>query len=174
MNQTALPETADDATFPEPDHDHGACVDDALARADEICAERGARLTALRRSVLEIVWDSHAPIGAYEILERLQTARRADTDEPARAAPPTVYRALDFLLEHGLAHRIESLNAYVGCSRPEAGHAGRFLICRTCGTAAEIDDGDLEQALAATAERHGFKMHRATLEVAGLCPSCVD
>ena len=110
MNHGTTLDAEEVPVFPEPDHDHDACVSDALTRADEICAERGARLTALRRAVLEIVWASHAPIGAYEILDRLQTARRADNDEPARAAPPTVYRALDFLLEHGLAHRIESLN----------------------------------------------------------------
>src|SRR5262249_40395465 len=89
-------------------HDHRHCIDDALSRAETVCAERGARMTPLRRRVLELVWDSHAPIGAYAIMDLLRAA-----DDRA-AAPPTVYRALEFLLDQGLVHKIESLNAFVG------------------------------------------------------------
>src|SRR5918999_799750 len=103
-------------------HDHLSCIGDALDRAAVLCDQRGARLTPLRRRVLELVWRGHEPVGAYDLLAQM-----------GRAAPPTVYRALDFLIEQGLVHRIESLNAYVGCDRPEAAHASQFLICTDCG-----------------------------------------
>ena len=93
------------------DHDHTKCISEAVAIAREICAKHGERFTELRGRVLELVWDSHRPIGAYAILERLKSDGRS-------AAPPTVYRALDFLMGVGLVHRIESLNAYVGCAHP--------------------------------------------------------
>lgn len=153
--------------FPKAGHDHGACVETALAKAAEICERRQLRLTPLRRRVLEIVWSSHKPIGAYDILGVL-------ADERGSAAPPTVYRALDFLLENGLVHRIESLNAFVGCTKPEHDHAWQFLICRACGQATEISDAELEKAITRAAERDGFTIQRRTIELAGLCASCRD
>ena len=96
-------------------HDHGHCLANALQYATAVCTERGARLTPVRQRVLEIIWQSHRPLGAYAILEVLS----AEGHSPA---PPTVYRALEFLLTHGLVHRLSSLNAFVGCTRP--GHPG--------------------------------------------------
>lgn len=155
-------------------HDHDACVDDALAAAEAVCTARGVRLTPLRRRVLELVWESHKPVGAYAILEALQADRRADaeTDSRGPVAPPTVYRALDFLLENGLVHRIEMLNAYIGCCRPEARHSGQFLLCGGCGTAAELASDTLLAAIDEEAERRGFAVRRVTVEVDGLCPEC--
>ena len=147
-------------------HDHEHCVADALLRADAVCAARGARRTPLRRRVLEIVWDSHRPIGAYAILDILAASSEG------RVAPPTIYRALEFLLEHRLVHRVESLNAYLGCPDPESRHGPQFLICRTCGNTAELHDGAVAQALASDAERLGFAVDRLTVEASGLCPSC--
>ena len=95
------------------EHDHRVCVKDALEQATAICAKRGARLTPIRRRVLELIWASHKPSGAYDILEALSQESRGK-----RIAPPTVYRALDFLLEQGLIHRLESLNAFIGCPHP--------------------------------------------------------
>ena len=89
-------------------HDHRKCVSEAMAVADELCAKRGARMTELRRRVLNLIWDSHAPVGAYAIMDMLKREGR-------NAMPPTVYRALDFLQEQGLIHRIASLNAFIGC-----------------------------------------------------------
>lgn len=150
---------------PTDDHDHASCIEDALAEAVAICAERGARLTDLRRRVLELVWTSHEPVGAYDILSRLGGDGR-------KAAPPTVYRALDFLLEQGLVHRIESLNAFVGCASPKAPHSGQFLLCTGCGTATEIADPGIQTALGAAAKRIGFRPGHVTIEVKGLCRHC--
>jgi Fur family zinc uptake transcriptional regulator len=162
-------------------HDHSACVDDALAAADALCAARGVRLTPLRRRVLELVWRSHKPVGAYAVLEALQADRRDAGPDAADAggtaprgpvAPPTIYRALDFLLENGLIHRIEMLNAYIGCNRPEARHSGQFLLCGGCGTAAELASDALLTAIDAEAGRRGFAVRRVMVEVDGLCPDC--
>ena len=146
-------------------HDHDACQDDAIARAEALCRERGARLTNLRRRVLELVWERHRPMGAYDILEILRAERGG-------AAPPTVYRALEFLLAHGLVHRIESLNAYVGCSGPDEKHGAQFLICRRCGDVAELSDRAIDKAIDASAAKTGFAVDRATIEIEGLCPHC--
>ena len=146
-------------------HDHADCVARALERAERLCAKHGARLTKLRRRVLELVWASHAPMGAYEILRRLSHERHG-------AAPPTVYRALDFLLEQGLIHRIESLNAFVGCPEPGPPHSGQFMICDGCGEAAEMADSRIQNAIARGAHGRGFLVKRTTVELQGLCPAC--
>lgn len=146
-------------------HAHGQCVADALAAAERTCAARGQRLTALRRRVLELVWVNHEPIKAYDILARLR-------DERARAAPPTVYRALEFLRGEGLVHRIESLNAFVGCGAPAQAHRGQFLICSQCGTVAELDDGELSAVIVDRAARMGFQVERETIEIVGRCMHC--
>jgi Fur family zinc uptake transcriptional regulator len=148
-----------------PAHDHRLCVADALSVADRVCAQRSIRFTDLRRRVFELVWASHKPVGAYAILEILRT-------EGLGSAPPTVYRALDFLLEHELVHRIESLNAFVGCAHPGESHRGFFLICTTCGNAEELDDERLDATIAHAAKARGFAPRHTTLEVAGTCASC--
>lgn len=158
-------------------HDHRSCVNDALAAAETVCAERGVRLTPMRRRVLELVWDNHKPVGAYAVLEELQADRRdTDSDDATRGpvAPPTVYRALDFLLENGLVHRIEMLNAYIGCCQPEARHSGQFLLCSECGMAAELASDALLETIDDEASRRGFSVRRITVEVDGVCPDCRD
>lgn len=146
-------------------HDHRRCVSAALRKADASCGASGKRLTPLRRRVLELVWGSHTPVKAYDLLAALGKERN-------QAAPPTVYRALDFLLEAGLVHRIASLNAFVGCGEPGLGHSGQFLICTACGTVAELDEPALTRSIAASAERLGFEVRRETIEIAGLCADC--
>jgi Fur family zinc uptake transcriptional regulator len=141
-----------------------------LARAASVCAARGARLTELRRDVLGLILEAEAPTGAYDLLDRLR-ARRGG------GAPPTVYRALEFLQEQGLVHRLERLSAFVGCvdmhgdAAPHQG-AAQFLICRTCGRATEIDDHALADALAAAARRVGFTVAGVTIEAEGVCAAC--
>jgi Fur family zinc uptake transcriptional regulator len=145
------------------------------------CARRGAQLTPLRRQVLRLVLEADQPVGAYALLDRLKETR-------AGAAPPTVYRALDFLLEQGLIHRVERLNAFVGCveahqpapadggGAPEGAgghsHPHQFLICGRCGAAEEISDPEVVAALARAADRAGFALHGATVEAEGLCSRC--
>ena len=151
--------------FPHREHDHSRCVETAMSFAIAICAERGVRLTPIRRRVLELVWTSHKPIGAYEILDQLAAGR-------GRTAPPTVYRALDFLTEQRLVHRIDTLNAFVGCGSPVRAHKAYFLICRQCGNAAELVDEGLDNALAQVAEQAVFEVRSETVELAGICARC--
>lgn len=146
-------------------HDHGVCITQALGAAADLCAKRGARLTTLRRRVLEIVWQSHKPLGAYGILDVLSADGRS-------AAPPTVYRALDFLVAHGLVHKLASLNAFVGCSTPGHAGTGQFLICHRCGVTAEVDNREVEAAIKHTAAAHGFRPVGHMVEISGLCPNC--
>ncbi len=153
-----------DLKFIDDDHDRQSCIDGAMANAEQLCQQRGQRFTALRRRVFELVWCQHKPIGAYAVLEKLQ--------EDGRAAPPTVYRALDFLLELGLIHRIASLNAYVGCSHPEENHDGQFLICSACGSYAELDAASISTAIENSARDAGFVARHHTVEILGLCPRC--
>ena len=151
-------------------HGFSANTDAALARAAAACEQHGAKLTELRREVLGLILEAPGPTGAYELLERLRARRPG-------AAPPTVYRALDFLLEQRLIHRIERLAAFVGCldahgHAPGHHHAAQFLICRGCGHVIEIEDEGLAHALAAAAGRAGFSVARTTIEAEGLCAEC--
>lgn len=148
-------------------HDHAACMADTLAAAETLAKDRGERLTPLRRRVLEIVLQSHRPVGAYDVLGAL-------AQSGARPAPPTVYRALDFLRAQGFVHRIDSLNAFAACFAPDKAHRSHFLLCRACGRAAEIDDLALEAALEAASRRAGFQATRETVEITGVCADCAS
>jgi Fur family zinc uptake transcriptional regulator len=148
-------------------HDHEHCLADAIGEAEALCAERGARLTSIRHRVLEIIWQSHAPIGAYDILDALRR-------EGKSAQPPTVYRALDFLLAQGLAHRITSLNAYIGCTTPGRSHGAQMLICERCGTVAELDDMRIGDTVNTAARAVGFRITNQALEVVGVCRDCAQ
>jgi Fur family zinc uptake transcriptional regulator len=148
-----------------PGHDHDACVADLLDAADRVCDERGVRLTSQRRQVLEIVADRHAAIGAYEIMERMAEGGR-------RPAPVTVYRALDFLIEQGLVHRLASLNAFIACARPSDEHGAQFLICKRCGRVAELADPAVRQAIDKGARRADFTVAAPMVEVVGICAPC--
>jgi Fur family zinc uptake transcriptional regulator len=152
-------------SFPKRGHDHAGCVRRAMSAAASLCASKKAKLTDIRKRVLELIWESHAPAGAYALLERLSA-------EGHNPAPPTVYRALDFLLEHGLIHKIESRNAFVGCPRPGHESAGPILICFQCGRAAEIEGESIVSAIRESASRQGFTPKSSTIEIEGLCPAC--
>ncbi|MDU8617006.1 Fur family transcriptional regulator [Pseudomonas syringae] len=147
-------------------HDHSHCVHSALAEADALCAKQGLRLTTLRRRVLELVWQSHKPLGAYDILAVLSD------EDGRRAAPPTVYRALDFLLENGLVHRIASLNSFTGCNHPTHAHQGQFLICRLCHAAIELQHPAISNAVVDAAAGVGFAVEGQTVEIVGVCAGC--
>jgi len=151
-------------------HNHQKCVRDAVQAAERVCIGKSARLTPLRRQVLELVWSSHAPIGAYEILELM--AR--DQNNASRPAPPTVYRALDFLMSQGLVHRIETLNAFVGCAHPEAPHDAQYLICEACGNAVELEIDGLASQIRKAAAQQGFSVGDQTVEIKGCCGNCIN
>jgi len=151
--------------FIDPNHQHSHCLHSALSRAENDCSKRGLRLTQIRRRVLELVWKNHEPVKAYDILEILKTEKKG-------AAPPTVYRALDFLQEEGFVHRIESLNAYIGCGEPGHDNTAQFLICISCGVAAELDDSEIQELISVKASHLGFKSQHQTIEVQGLCTEC--
>lgn len=137
-----------------------------LEHAAAICAANGTALTALRQSVLQLVLRADGPLTAYQLLDRLKTTR-------ASAVPATIYRALEFLTENGLIHKVERLNAFVPCVDHDHGHqAVQFLICGTCGTVAELEDDAIAQALAKAADRQGFTPKRAVVELDGTCAAC--
>jgi Fur family transcriptional regulator, zinc uptake regulator len=129
-------------------------------------AQQGIRFTELRRSVLALILAADGPVTAYELLNRLQETRR-------NAAPPTVYRSLEFLLTQRLIHRVERLNAYIGCT-DAAGHRHpvQFLICRSCGTVNELEDRAIMGALDKATTRKGFRTAQVTIEVEGICAAC--
>ncbi len=160
---------ADGAGFPDPGHDHAACRDQAVARAEHLCARQGARLTPQRREVLDLLLAAHRALGAYEIMEAIDWGGR-------KPAPIVVYRALDFLMELGLVHRLASLNAYVACGHAGEGHGGgegaRFLICMECRTVAEITGPGIANAVVTEATRTGFAVEQMMIEVSGTCPHC--
>ncbi len=147
-------------------HQHKKCLQSAVSAAQKQCDAAGSRLTPLRQRVLELVWQKHEPIKAYDILDQLK-------NEHSSSAPPTVYRALDFLKEQGLVHKIESLNAYVGCGSPADSHqSSQFLICLRCGSVAELDDADIKDMLNTKAEAIGFRLKTEMVEMTGYCANC--
>lgn len=157
--------------FPAPDHDHGRCISRIMDRAERLCVERGARFTAQRRQVFAIILESHAAVGAYDIIDRMGEAGGR------RPAPAIVYRALDFLIDQGLAHRISALNAFVACCGPEGEEAGgahgaRFLICQDCGVVAETQGEAVDRSIRREAMAAGFAVAESVVEVMGTCRSC--
>lgn len=146
-------------------HDHAHCATDALARADALCADRGLRLTPVRRRVLEILLETHKAMGAYDVLTRLSA-------EGYGNQPPVAYRALDFLEEQGLAHRIRRLNAFAACMHPGEAHSPAFLICRACDKVAEAPADPIRAALTQAAAAVGFTVEGSNIEAVGLCPAC--
>lgn len=143
-------------------HDHNSCVRSALNAADAACAARSLQLTPVRRRVLEILLESHAAMGAYDVLARLDA-------EGLGSKPPVAYRALGFLVDNGFVHRIERLNAFIACAHPGANHDPAFMICRGCGTVAEAL---ATAALAQPAALSGFQVEQTVIEAEGLCPAC--
>ncbi len=136
-----------------------------LNNAETLCRERGTRLTDQRKMVLQLLCLSDKPLSAYELLDRM----RGVVKNPA---PPTVYRALEFLLEHGLVHKLESQHTYVGCTHPDHPHASQFLICDDCGEVAEVEDNSVAKSLKAAGKAIGFRTKRPVVELLGTCAQC--
>lgn len=148
-------------------HDHQHCIASALAKAEALCESKGVRLTKIRRRVLELVWESHKPAGAYDLLELL-------AKEGFNSAPPTIYRALDFLLDLGLIHRISSLNAYIGCQHPDHTHPTGFFICNQCGNASELPPQALIEFAAAMEDQLQITIEQQSCELSGICKICQE
>ncbi|MEI4261908.1 Fur family transcriptional regulator [Roseovarius sp. D0-M9] len=146
-------------------HDHAGCISSGLKMAERQCAAEGLQFTPVRRRVLEILLGEHKALGAYDILEVLRA-------EGLGAQPPVAYRALDFLVSHGLAHRIEHLNAFIACMHTGQSHAPAFLICRSCKRVVEADTDPGAGELARAADDAGFTIERTVREALGLCSGC--
>ncbi|WP_226925812.1 MULTISPECIES: Fur family transcriptional regulator [unclassified Meridianimarinicoccus] len=145
-------------------HDHRRCRTETLAVAERLSTERGLKLTPIRRRVLEILLEGHRALGAYDILHRL-------AQDGLGSQPPVAYRALNFLRDLGVVHRIEKLNAFVVCTHPRDAHVPAFLICRKCSSVAEASAPSQGGLLGAAAQA-GFAIETSVLEAEGLCPDC--
>lgn len=148
--------------------DHDRSMSAALAQASVLCAEKGVRLTATRETVLKLLWQSREPLGAYQLQDQLSRLTGKSI------APPTVYRAIEFLLEQGLVHRIPSLNAFIGCPFPSSHHSNIFMICEHCNNVAEIADPQINQLFEDRCEKLNFKLRTQSFELFGLCPNCAS
>lgn len=156
-----------EATHNHPlEHDHKKCVSEALGMAEQLCVVRGVQLTPIRHQVLELIWESHKAVKAYELLDRIKPQMEA-------AKPATIYRALDFLLEQGLIHRVESLNAFVGCNCSAHQHEQLLLICNNCQEVEERSAPEVMQALSQEIRQADFIVHSKAIEIQGVCAKCV-
>lgn len=140
-------------------------VEDLLQQADRLCHQRKQRFTELRKQVLALICGSEQPVGAYALLDQMRAAGRS-------AAPPTVYRALDFLREQGLIHRLATNNTYLACAHPQQQHEAVFLVCKRCGFTRELHTDGVYRAVAARARQAAFKVEHTAVEVTGLCAGC--
>ncbi len=146
-------------------HDHGG-IQQRIHEAEQICIQGGVRLTPLRKEVLALILAANAPMGAYDLLAKL----KGKSERPA--APPTVYRTLDFLLEQGFVHRLASINAFIPCCHPREGHQAAFLICQKCHSVQETSANDLFHELAHIADQGHFKAKHSMIEISGICQQC--
>ena len=143
-------------------------ADPLLERLEAVCRGRGLRLTRQRRAVLRQLALEGRALSAYELLERLRP-------EDGRSTPAGIYRALEYLIEAGLVHRLESTRAFILCDLtepPAAPHAGQLLICRGCGSVAETEDARLTEAAERLGAAHGFVIDARAVELTGLCGRC--
>ncbi|MFP7569656.1 Fur family transcriptional regulator [Marivita sp. S2033] len=145
------------------EHDHRSCISQSVREVEARCGAARLQLTPVRRRVLEILLQEHQALGAYDILDVLRR-------EGLGSQPPVAYRALDFLVKNGFAHKIEKLNAFVACAHPGKDHAPAFLICRDCNGVAEAQGAQV--ALDESAQKTGFSIESMTIEFEGLCPNC--
>jgi Fur family zinc uptake transcriptional regulator len=141
--------------------------DQMMDRFELLCRQRGGRMTAKRRAVLGKLLAEKRPLSAYELLDMLRP------DDPS-ATPMSVYRSLDFLVEHGLVHRLETTKSFMACAHPDHAHAAPFLICRQCGTVVEAEDDRVAAAAESLSDRLGFALDHRTIELTGTCQSCKE
>ena len=145
---------------------HKSCIKEALIEAKIICDQRGVKLTKLRETVLKLIWKNHSYVKAYDLLEELREIDRS-------AKPPTIYRSLDFLMENGFIHKIQSLNAFVGCSHPNEHNKCYFLICKECQNIEECHSKSINEFVQSTSNTNNFSANQVTLEISGICQECI-
>ncbi|MDD2737617.1 MAG: transcriptional repressor [Methylomonas lenta] len=155
------------SAFVNSGHDHGCCRDKAIHTAEHLCNQRGVRFTPIRREVLELIWESHRAVKAYDLLDRIKP-------QTGSAKPATVYRALDFLLEQGLIHKVESLNAFIGCSFSDRRHEQLLLTCVKCHEVEERPGEHVMEAIAKELEQAAFTMQHKAIEIHGICGRCAS
>jgi Fur family zinc uptake transcriptional regulator len=148
-------------------HQHKQCIKEALNKANQICLERKCKLTPIRKKVLELIWNSHKPIKAYDLLAQLSS-------EDFIEKPPTVYRALEFLLDNKLIHRIESQNAYIGCYTDHNSLDSKFLICDQCNEVEELSGPKIQKTLSEISKQQGFTPSLVNVEIHGTCAQCAQ
>ena len=148
-------------------HRHSQCIKDAINKAERICLTRRCRLTPIRKKVLELIWKSHKPIKAYDLLAQLSSENFSEK-------PPTVYRALDFLHENNLIHRIESQNAYIGCNTDHESFDSKFLICDKCNEVEELCEPRVNKTLFDISKKQGFSPSIVNVEIHGTCAQCAQ
>lgn len=146
-------------------HDHKACINNAIHQAEQLCIERGVQLTPIRHKILELIWESHQAVKAYDLLERIKPFNDS-------AKPATVYRALDFLIGQRLIHRVESMNAFIGCNHLETQHDLLLLICERCHEIEERPAAKVMESLSQELNCAGFAAQRKSIEIHGLCSRC--
>ena len=146
---------------------HKSCIKEALIEAKIICDQRGVKLTKLRETVLKLIWKNHSYVKAYDLLEELRKIDRS-------AKPPTIYRSLDFLMENGFIHKIQSLNAFVGCSHPSEHDECYFLICKECQSIEECHSKNINEFVRSTSNTNNFSANQVTLEISGICQECIQ
>lgn len=153
-------------------HTHGD-IQQRLADAKAYCLARGSRFTPLREEVYSLILAASKPMGAYDLINALQTSRQHDTsDKNTNIAPPTVYRSLEFLLNQGLIHQLSSMNAYVPCCHPRETHAAAFLICQSCEKVEECSNIPVDDILNFAANDAKFTVERSVIELKGICRDC--
>lgn len=158
-------------------HDvHNLSRDDITTRlqsAEQICAAKGARFTALRRTVYQLILESNKPLGAYDLIQSLQHSRAQEEGSKAKmVAPPTIYRTLDFLLEFGFIHQLTSINAFVPCCHPRDEHNAVFLLCNDCQRVQEFSGLPVQEIVGYVKNEVGFQVEQSVMELKGLCQSC--
>ena len=147
-------------------HDHAACISEGVARADALCVAEGVQFTPVRKRVLELLLQAHRAMGAYQILDQLR-------EDGFKHQPPVAYRALDFLVARGFAHKIEKLNAFIACAHLGLHHSPAFLICRRCASVADTPVDETRGPLSDVANSAGFVIEKAVIEAEGICPNCL-
>lgn len=146
-------------------HRHNQCIKNALEKAERVCSDKSLRLTPIRRKVLELIWQSHKPVKAYDLLNQLSSDEHIEK-------PPTVYRALDFLLENHLIHKIESCNAYIGCEVNHNEMDSKFFVCNQCDEVKEVCEPKLDKSLLEASKKQGFIPNQTKVEIHGTCAKC--